>query len=163
MRDKLSLALLHMGVILIFLAAGCNAAVTSPTPVPPSPTPLPATPTAVPTAFPTAIPLPTDSAPNNRVPAIKNYSLVAGSVTKIEPDASNSAVLRLTLNVTSSSHVEGFASFTDDKVGQEMVILVDSSLVGAAAAGDPVQVKVTYRGDERGGSFYASELTILPK
>ncbi len=159
MRYKHGLTMLVVWVIFSILAAGCNAATPSPTPVPPTPTPLPPTPTAVPTA----ISQPTDSAPNNRVPAIKNFSLVSGSVTKIAPDPSNSAVIHLTLKVTSTSHVEAFTSFTDDKVGQEIEILLDSSQASTIAAGVSIQIKVSYRGDESGGSFYGSELTILPK
>ncbi len=159
MRNKPGLLLLVLWIIYSFLTAACSAAAPSPTPVPPSPTPLPPTPT---TALP-PIPPPTGPSPNNRVPAIKNFSLVSGSVTSVTPDDSNSAVVHVKVNVISTSHVESFPSFTDDKVGQEIEILLDSSLASTVAAGDSVQVKVTYRGDESGGSFYGSELTILPK
>ncbi len=159
MHNKPGLLLLVLWIIFSVLAAACSAAAPSPTPVPPSPTPLPLTPT---TALP-PIPPPTGPSPNNRVPAIKNFSLVSGSVTSVTPDDSNSAVVHVKVNVISTSHVESFPSFTDDKVGQEIEILLDSSLASTVAAGDSVQVKVTYRGDESGGSFYGSELTILPK
>ncbi len=159
MRNKPGLLLLVFWLIFCVLAAGCSAAAPSPTPVPPSPTPLPSTPSTAPTA----LPLPTDPGPNSRVPAIKNFSLVSGKVVGVAPDASNPAVVRVTVSVVSTSQVEGFPSFTDDKVGKEIEILLDSSLASTVAAGDSVQVKVSYRGDESGGSFYGSEMTILPK
>ncbi len=134
------------------LVTGCNSATPSPTPVPPSPTPAP-----------TSSPLPTDSLPVNRVPAIKNFSLVTGTIVKLAPDSAYPVRVQLTLDIVSTAPVESYPSFTDDKVGQEIDILIDSGLVGNAAVGDTVQVKVSYRGDESGGKFYGSELTLLPK
>ncbi len=154
--------LLILLALLIALMVSCSPASPSPTPVPPTetaaPTPVPPTVTTAPTTNPS----PTIPSPGGRAPAIKNYSLVTGSVLQVSPVAEDSTLDRLVMEITSTAHVENYPSFTDDKVGQEMEILLDSTLAETAAAGNNVQIKVTYRGDERGGGFYGTELTILP-
>jgi hypothetical protein len=145
-------------IVLCFVIGGCNTAVPSPTSVPPSPTAIPPLPTVVPTLP----PLPTDSPPINRVPAIKNVSQVTGLVVKVAPDSSDPTLLLLTIKVTSTSHVEPYPSFTDDKVGQEIEILIDSSLAELITPTKSVNMQVTYRGDEHGGFFYGSDIAVLP-
>ncbi len=148
--------LLILLALLIALMVSCSPASPSPTPVPPTET---AAPTPVP---PTVTTAPTIPSPGGRAPAIKNYSLVSGSVLQVSPVAGNSTLVRMMMKIISTAHVENYPSFTDDKVGQEMEVLLDSTLAEKAAAGNNVQIKVTYRGDERGGGFYGTELTILP-
>ncbi len=151
MRAKFGILILLLISLSGSLLTGCNSAQPSPTPVPPTIT-----------TAPTTAPLPTVSSPVNKGPTVKNYSLVTGSVVKIEPDRVNQSFSRVTLNVTSTSHVESYPSFTDGKVGQEIDVLIDPAQAGTLAVGNTIQVKVTYRGDENGAKFYGSELILQP-
>jgi hypothetical protein len=149
-------------VVCLGSFAGCAA------PASPKLTPIPATqplstlvsPTQA--SLPGNLPNPNSDTPPNKMPAVENHSLVSGKVILVAAYPKNSTRVLIRLSVTVSAPVENFRSFTSDKVGQEIEILVDPALASSVKAGDSIQLKVSYRGDEFGGNFYGSDLTANP-
>lgn len=154
MKNKTISISLVLCIILLGIVPGCTAAAPI---LQPSPTPAPPTLTPAPVGTP-ALP---GNPPANRAPAIENHSLVSGSVLTIGSDPKNKSIMRVQIHVTASNPAQGSVSFTDDKVGNDIEILVKPSLAAGLKMGDTIQVQVTYRGDEFGGNFYGSDLSIM--
>jgi len=149
---------ISIGLVLYILLLGIVPGCTAATPVH-QPTPTPATPTQSPA--PVGTPALPGNPPANRAPVIENHSLVNGSILTIGSDPKNKSVMRIQIHVTASNPAQGSVSFTDDKVGNDIEILVKPVLAAGIKIGDTVQVQVTYRGDEFGGNFYGSDLSIM--
>ncbi|HVP21917.1 MAG TPA: hypothetical protein VMS73_08655 [Anaerolineaceae bacterium] len=154
MKRNLSLWGTIAFLVLSLLVTGCSAA---------TPSSLPGL-TQVHPVLPTQ---PVDSSastvlvPNGGMPARENYSLVSGKVLAVSPDPQKPAMLRAQISVTASDYVQNYPSRTDDKVGQEINVLVPQDLARDLKVGDSIQLQVSYRGDESGGAFFGSQLVIV--
>ena len=153
MKIKFVSKCLILAAFILGTIPGCTAA----TPVPlPSPSPVPPT-LAPPPVKSTAKP---NNPPGNQAPVMENHSLVSGNILAISADPKNSAMTRIQIHVTASNPVQGSVSFTDDKVGSDIDVLVKPAPASTVKIGDSIQIQVSYRGDEFGGNYYGSDLSL---
>lgn len=103
----------------------------------------------------------------NAVPAISNESLIEGAVTEYAIISSDlvgikprQTLYRLTIKITSSRNIGEGPDFLPDMTGQEVRFLSKKKL-SPELFGNRVTVKARYKGDERGGTFWISNIEAI--
>jgi hypothetical protein len=113
---------------------------------------------------PTAVPLidPVDPGvqPPLGAPVRENASLMGVEVLSISPNEKNSAEVIIHVKVVSSAAANGMDEYDPNLVGQEIDIHLNAADAVNLAAGSTLNLTVSYRGDEWGGGYYGSNLTL---
>lgn len=96
-------------------------------------------------------------------PAVKNASRLRARILEITPDAGLPGFSRLRVQVLEVEEIAGMPSFTRGLENQEIDLNVETGALGALAVGDAFTAEIEYRGDERGGAFFATgPVTAVP-
>lgn len=103
----------------------------------------------------------------NAVPAVSNVSIIEGFVSEyavifsdligIEP---RQTLYRLTINITSSYNIGEGADFLFNMTGQDVRFLSKEKL-SPELFGKRIKANASYKGDERGGVFWISNIEVL--
>ena len=101
---------------------------------------------------------------SNAVPAISNESLIEGVVSEYAIISSdlvgikpNQTLYRLTINITSSHNIDDGPDFLVNMTGQNISFL-SKKILSPELFGKRVRAKARYKGDERGGTFWISDV-----
>ena len=102
----------------------------------------------------------------NSVPVAPNESMVEGVVSEYAVLSSRLVgvrpamiLYRVTVKVESTEKIGGVSDFLSDRVGQD-VQFYSKEKISADVFEKRVKIKVTYRGDERGGAFWIREIQM---
>ncbi|HEY7116676.1 MAG TPA: hypothetical protein VH475_08825 [Tepidisphaeraceae bacterium] len=86
------------------------------------------------------------------IPVVPNSSRVRGTIASVAPDPSGTGRI-LNLTVDAADDDGASPNFARSYVGQTIHVYVPPSASLDLATRDRVEARVTYRGDEHGGSF----------
>jgi hypothetical protein len=90
------------------------------------------------------------------VPAAPNDSIITAKVISVQP-APGTYPWELTIQIEQSLDVPGFVNRTGDKIGQQINVLTNEN-VSAIKAGQKITAHLKLQADEKGGTYYASEI-----
>lgn len=88
----------------------------------------------------------------------QNLSQVTAQFISQAPDANDPAMVRLHVKILTSEAVNGSESRTQELVNQETDLITEAASLPALQANDTISAQVSYRGDENGGAYYASQV-----
>ena len=89
---------------------------------------------------------------SHAVPVVPNASQIRGQLRQIRPEPEGCGAV-WTIRVDEARDVDGMPNFARAYVGQPIEVYVHPELRPALAEQDSLEVRVAYRGDERGGRF----------
>ncbi len=95
------------------------------------------------------------------VPVVPNGSDVSAAVEALEIVTEKPRTYLLAVRILSSHDVPGVPNLTKSRVGESVEVTVLGEDLSGVELGDVISAKVQYRGDERGGGFYARDVTRL--
>lgn len=90
------------------------------------------------------------------VPAAPNECVVRGPVKSVGPSPGGEGHL-WELKVEEADDVGGMRNFARARVGEEISVLVPPGEAKGIKKGDRVEARLSYEGDERGGTFLLKE------
>jgi len=90
------------------------------------------------------------------VPAAPNECVVRGPVKSNRPSPEGAGRL-WEMTVEETDDVEGRRNFARARVGEEISVLVPPGEAKGVKKGDRVEARLSYEGDERGGTFILKE------
>jgi hypothetical protein len=93
------------------------------------------------------------------VPAAPNASQIRGRLVGIEPNPEGPGSI-WEIAIEEARDVEGMANFAQARVGQPIQVYVQPQLRHNLATADEIEARVTFRGDERGGSFFLIDESV---
>jgi hypothetical protein len=88
------------------------------------------------------------------VPAAPNDSIVTAKVISTVKQAGET---QLTIEIQSSADIPGLANRTRGLIGKQITVIDDED-TSTVKAGQTITAHVKYQGDEKGGSYYASQV-----
>jgi hypothetical protein len=124
----------------------------------------PAAPTGYPVDQPTepaaSTSYPVDGAgnPPAAAPAAENQSKVTAKLLDAAPDPANPGYSKMHVQVLASEDVNGMPNFTSKLVNQEADLYIQTDQIPEIYVNDQFTAMVTYRGDEKGGKYIATEM-----
>lgn len=85
-------------------------------------------------------------------PVVPNASQIRGRLLQIRPEPDGRGAV-WEVAVDEAHDVDGMPNFARELVGRPIQVYVHPELRPAVTESDPLEARVTYRGDERGGRF----------
>lgn len=93
-------------------------------------------------------------------PVRPNASLMNVTILSILPDEKDSTQVILHVTVNTSQPANGLEEYNPGAVGQELDIRVSAQDAANLAVGNVINLTVSYRGDEWGGGYYGSGISL---
>jgi len=93
-------------------------------------------------------------------PVRENASRVGAEILALTPSEKNSEYVVAHVRVNSLGMVEGFDPYDPEMVGKEIDILLTTADAAGLAVGNTISLTVSYRGDEWGGGYYGTAVTL---
>src|SRR3954470_13138604 len=90
------------------------------------------------------------------VPAAPNESVVRGTINSVGPALEGEGHV-WKLKVEETEDVEGMRNFARTRVGETVSVLVPPGEAKSIKKGDRVEARLSYEGDEHGGTFILKE------
>ena len=90
------------------------------------------------------------------VPAAPNECVVRGRISRVGPSPEGEGRI-WELKVEEAEDVGGMRNFARTRVGEEISVLVPPGEAKGLKKGDRVEARLSYEGDERGGTFFLKE------
>jgi hypothetical protein len=94
-------------------------------------------------------------------PVRENASQLQVEILSLTPSDKNPDLVVAHVRVNSLGMVEGFDPYDPEMVGKEVDILLITGDAAGLAVGDLINLTVSYRGDEWGGGYYGTGISLL--
>ncbi len=93
-------------------------------------------------------------------PVRENASLMQVEILSLSPSEKSPDFVVAHVRVNTTAAAEGFDQYDPNLAGQEIDILLPAADAAGLSVGSIINLTVSYRGDEWGGGYYGSSITV---